>query len=677
MAYRTQSTRSQYRDVSPDKEDTSYARELTAAATAFLGSELISLGKRNSERKQINNALMLQSEAKKAELMTNISGLATQENGVNRAALEETSSAVVKDLADAQLRLNQSTGTYRYTDPLTGEERTRQDDLRTISQANNFVNKIGSEIEANEALIGKLQEQLAMNNIGDHPGAIDMSTVDPRVLAIALGDDPSKGIKFTETYKVDRDPEKGYMLSIVYKGDGIAEANKALGVSGDEFTVNAKSLAGILNDPERNPANMYAYVASNNYTGSDNLFGKQATQVTADGLLRDNFYTPAGEKTISLGGNRRQLVDQKMLKYNEVHSALNGTSVAAVGSSMRGNNPQQVLTDIKAYTKYDEKTNEHYYNTPKVGDDGLLQYNDKGEVIMNDDRSVLIKDGQLVVDQAQLKDNLREMYSQYQLGELGAYDKIRNIPIGNAYTTSTKDPTRKQIATKTIEDFRRNVELATEEGAFNPSTFDKPRVDNIAELISGVYGGGAALYDAKNKLFIVDKPVVYDEDGTVLTKGEKISFEYDTADPNALDRLIQKLETSLGTTTEETQEGVTIGKSSPEEMERDKRNRFESNFPNLRVGDGPEDDIDTEENVVKTLRNKFPDITFEQEIGFEDAISINGKMMRGNDYVVEKIMDVINEELNKTETEEAETKKTETGDKKTLAEQMKEAKKGQ
>jgi hypothetical protein len=440
MAYRTQSTRSQYRDVSPDKEDTSYARELTAAATAFLGSELISLGKRNSERKQINNALMLQSEAKKVELMTNIGGLATEENGVNRASLQETSSAVVKDLSDAQLRLSQSTGTYRYTDPLTGEVRTRQDDLKTISQANDFVNNIGSNIEANEALIGKLQEQLAMNNIGDHPGAIDMSTVDPRVLAIALGDDPSKGIKFTETYKVDYDPEKGYMTSIVYKGDGIAEANKALGVSGDEFTVNAKSLAGILNDPERNPANMYAYVASNNYTGSDNLFGKQATQVTADGLLRDNFYTPAGEKPISLGGNRRQLVDQKMLNYNEIHSALNGTSVAAVGSSMRGNNPQQVLTDIKAYTKYDEKTNEHYYNTPKVSDDpetddyGLLQYNDKGEVIMNDDRSVLIKDGQLVVDQAELKDNLREMYSQYQLGELGAYDKIRNIPIGNAYT---------------------------------------------------------------------------------------------------------------------------------------------------------------------------------------------------------------------------------------------------
>lgn len=665
MAYRTQSTRSQYRDVSPDKEDTSYARELTAAATAFLGSELISLGKRNSERKQINNALMLQSEAKKAELMTNIGALATQENAVNRAALEETSSAVVKDLADAQLRLNQSTGTYRYTDPLTGEERTRQDDLRTISQANNFVNNIGSDIEANEALIGKLQEQLAMNNIGDHPGAVDMSTVDPRVLAIALGDDSSKGIKFTETYKVDYDPEKGYMTSIVYKGDGIAEANKALGVSGDEFVINAKSLAGILNDPERNPANMYAYVSSNNFTGTDNLFGKQATQITADGLLRDNFYTPAGEKTISLGGNRRQLVDQKMLKYNEVHSALNGTSVAAVGSSMRGNNPQQVLTDIKAYTKYDEKTKEYYYNTPKVGDDGLLQYNDKGEVIMNDDRSVLIKDGQLVVDQAELKDNLTEMYSQYQLGELGAYDKIRNIPIGTAYTIDESDkdkgPTKKQIAARTIEDFRRNVKLATEEGAFNPSTFDKTRVDNIAELISGVYGGGAASYDAKNKLFIVDKPVVYDEDGNVLTKGEKISFEYDPGDPNALDRLVQKLETSLTTTTDGIEKEIIIGKSSPEEMARDKeiekRNKFNDDFPKVTLGDGPEDNMLEEGELAAVLKENFPELSIEEPWDPRaEEIKIGGVLVSdalGN-YNKEDIMDIVYEQLNKPETKKTE-----------------------
>jgi len=657
MAYRTQSTRSQYRDVSPDKEDTSYARELTAAATAFLGSELISLGKRNSERKQINNALMLQSEAKKAELMTNIGALATQENAVNRAALEETSSAVIKDLADAQLRLNQSTGTYRYTDPLTGEERTRQDDLRTISQANNFVNNIGSDIEANEALIGKLQEQLAMNNIGDHPGAIDMSTVDPRVLAIALGDDPSKGIKFTETYKVDYDPEKGYMTSIVYKGDGIAEANKALGVSGDEFVINAKSLAGILNDPERNPANMYAYVSSNNFTGKDNLFGKQATQVTADGLLRDNFYTPAGEKTINLGGNRRQLVDQKMLKYNEVHSALNGTSVAAVGSTMRGNNPQQVLTDIKAYTKYDEKTKEHYYNTPKLGDDGLLQYNDRGEVIMNDDRSVLIKDGQLVVDQAELKGNLTEMYSQYQLGELGAYDKIRNIPIGNPYTIEepekpgkpTEADLRRQRITGTIDDFIRNVELAKEEGAFTSSNPDQVRIDNIAELISGVFGGGASSYDPKAKMFIVDKPAVYDDKGTVLTKGEKISFEYDPSAPNALKRLRQKLETSLDITSEEIQKGVTIEESSPEVRKRD---NFESTFPNLRVGERANNDMYEEEELVEKLKEKFPDLDYNIPYVYGESITINGVEVskeKGN-YNQEDIMDIVYEQLNLKET---------------------------
>jgi hypothetical protein len=649
MAYRTQSTRSQYRDVSPSEEDNSYARDITAAATAFLGGELISLGKRNAERKQINNALMLQSEANRVRLMTDVGKLATLENGVDKTQLKETSSAVIKDFSDAQLRVNRSTGTYVYTDPLTGQEMTREDDLKTISQASDYINSIGSDIEANEALIGKLQEQIAMNNIGNHPGGIDMNTVDPRILSIALGDDPSKGMSFTETYKVTYDKEKGYMTNVVYKGKAIKEANKALGVSGDEFTINTKSLAGILNDPERNPANMYAYLSSNNFVGEDKMFGKQASQLTdpKTGRLRDNFYTNVDSgKAINIGGNKMQIVDRDALKYDEVHSALNGSSVGAVGTTMRGNNPQQVITDIRAYTRYNEETKEYYYHEPVVKN-GILQYNDKGEVDMQDDPTVLVKDGQLMVDQNDLDSKLTEMYTQFQLTEMGAYDKIKTTPIGNAYDASNlpKDPTRKQIATGTIEDFRRNVKLATEEGAFNPSTFDKTRVNNIAELISGVYGGGAALYDAKNKLFIVDKPVVYDEDGKVLTKGEKISFEYDTVDPNALDRLIQKLETSLTTTTDGTEKEIIIGKSSPEE----RRNDFENNFPVLKDDNG---NMLEETKLVTELRKQFQDITFEEEEPGSDAISINGKLIKGSDYNTEKIMDVVYEQLNKSKAKE-------------------------
>ena len=436
MAYRTQSTRSQYRDVSPSEEDNSYARDITAAATAFLGGELISLGKRNAERKQINNALMLQSEANRVKLMTDVGKLATLENGVDKTQLKETSSAVIKDFSDAQLRVNKSTGTYVYTDPLTGQEMTREDDLKTISQASDYINSIGSDIEANEALIGKLQEQIAMNNIGNHPGGIDMNTVDPRILSIALGDDPSKGMRFTETYKVTHDKEKGYMTNVVYKGKAIKEANKALGVSGDEFTINTKSLAGILNDPERNPANMYAYLSSNNFVGEDKMFGKQASQLTdpKTGRLRDNFYTNVDSgKAINIGGNRMQIVDRDALKYDEVHSALNGSSVGAVGTTMRGNNPQQVITDIRAYTRYNEETKEYYYHEPVVKN-GNLQYNDKGEVDMQDDPTVLVKDGQLMVDQNDLDSKLTEMYTQFQLTEMGAYDKIKTTPIGNPYT---------------------------------------------------------------------------------------------------------------------------------------------------------------------------------------------------------------------------------------------------
>ena len=327
MAYRTQSTRSQYRDVSPSEEDNSYARDITAAATAFLGGELISLGKRNSERKQINNALMLQSEANRVRLMTDVGKLATLENEVNRDELKIAGSTVVKDFSDAQLRVNRSTGTYIYKDPLTGQEITREDNLKTIDQSNDWLGNIGGD-------------------------------TDPRALAVAIGE----GV--TEKYKVKKNKDGLYETTVEYSGKAIAEANKAEGVSGDTWTIDTKSLAEALNNPSRNPKNMLAYVASNDYTQNGGLFDSEKNAITNEGTLKPEFFENMGETTISVGGNKRQKVSQDRLKINEVQSAVYASSSAAAGSTMRGNNPQQVITDIKSYTRYDKEKNEYYYNTP-------------------------------------------------------------------------------------------------------------------------------------------------------------------------------------------------------------------------------------------------------------------------------------------------------------------------
>lgn len=429
MAYRTQSTRSQYRDVSPSEEDNSYARDITAAATAFLGGELISLGKRNAERKQINNALMLQSEANRVKLMTDVGKLATLENEVNRDELKIAGSTVVKDFSDAQLRVNRSTGTYVYKDPLTGQEITREDDLKTIDQSNDWLSNIGGDIEASETLIAGIQDLYQAGKIGNKPGDLDIGATDPRALAVAIGE----GV--TEKYKVKKNKDGLYETTVEYSGKAIAEANKAEGVSGDTWTIDTKSLAEALNDPTRNPKNMLAYVASNDYTQSGGLFDSEKNAITNEGTLKPEFFENMGETTISVGGNKRQKVSQDRLKINEVQSAVYASSSAAAGSTMRGNNPQQVITDIKSYTRYDKEKNEYYYNTPEVTTEGYLQYDDKGAVIMNKERTVVMKDNQLMIDQENLKPELTEMYSQYQLGNLGAYDNRRNTPIGNAYTT--------------------------------------------------------------------------------------------------------------------------------------------------------------------------------------------------------------------------------------------------
>ena len=235
-------------------------------------------------------------------------------------------------------------------------------------------------------------------------------------------------------YKVKKNKDGLYETTVEYSGKAIAEANKAEGVSGDTWTIDTKSLAEALNDPTRNPKNMLAYVASNDYTQNGGLFDSEKNAITNEGTLKPEFFENMGETTISVGGNKRQKVSQDRLKINEVQSAVYASSSAAAGSTMRGNNPQQVITDIKSYTRYDKEKNEYYYNTPEVTTEGYLQYDDKGAVIMNKERTVVMKDNQLMIDQENLRPELTEMYSQYQLGNLGAYDNRRNTPIGNEYT---------------------------------------------------------------------------------------------------------------------------------------------------------------------------------------------------------------------------------------------------
>lgn len=484
MGYRNQSGRSTYRDVSRESSG-ELERQVAASAVSFLGGEIIGLAKANKARKARNNAAMIQSEANKVKLMSDIGNLAT-EKGVDQSSLKATAKGVVDSFAESKLAVDQSTGDYLRTDSL-GLEVDRAEDLKRIAQGSDFVNSIGSDIDANEYHIGKLQELQAEGRVGDpQKGGVSLETVSPYLLAVALGDETGNNMPIQEEYKTEYDSELGWTTTIVYSGDSIAQINKENGIEGDEHTVDTKSLASLLDDPNRNPNNYYGYVITSDYTEIQN--NSAASVLNEDkNAIDSQFYTSTGTKNISAGINRLQKVDTKSLEYKTVHSYISPTMEASAKDTMRGNNPELILANVKAYTHYDEDKDEYYFLNPRVDNKGLLEYDSNGDVVFDDERTVLVRDGILELDLTnpnEARKVLTEMFSQEFLESRNAYDKRTQTPIGNAYTLPTiddgdgkdeEDTSLFKILTTTTKD--------------NPDTFMLGGDDNVLEIKSLSLGG--------------------------------------------------------------------------------------------------------------------------------------------------------------------------------------------
>jgi hypothetical protein len=674
MGYRSQPTSvSGIRDVS-DKGPS--FQERAALDEAKREAERKRLAEINKKREEANWRIEQEESLYSADLQAGIRTAANKTN-VDYTSLNDSMSNMVSQLSAARIRLKQSSGPYEEMDPEGNVVFNTQTDKAYIKSATDFI----KNAETNFGSVAYIQEEFKKIPMGNGEGETSRKFTSPYLGLLNAASNPASGQDVSVSYDMEYDNQTGHKMGIVLKGESVRRLNAQMGNEGDTYTIKPEEISNLImgnNDPDnfglfyRNPSTVSELEKK---AVTNGILDEKDGSVTSDYMIEvDDKFEIVNELT-----GTKQLATVSQPNYPVIKQNMSGAVKSKLMTTLgKGMVSTSVL--INTYAEQDEDGN-YFYVPPKKDSSGNIMYTSDGKVDFGTDeekeaRRVYLGDGELEFDMSSdnesfgglSKDDYEAVYGLIEnefMKRAGVYDPQVRKPYGDKMTverkaarTATRKPTegalRRQRITGTIDDFIRNVELAKKENAFNPKTLDKVRLDNVAELISGVYGGGEASYDTKNKLFIVNKPAVYDENGIVITKGEKISLEYDPSDPNALNRLRQKLETSLGATTEETQKGVTIGKSSPEETERDKRNRFESNFPKIRVGDGPEDDIDTEEKVVKKLRKQFPDITFEQEIGGEDAISINGKMMKGDDYDVEKIMDVIYEELNKSETKKTE-----------------------
>ncbi len=678
MAYRSQPTSvSGFRDISvkgPSLQDKA------ALESAKREAERKRLAEINKKREEANWRIEQEESLYSADLQAGIRTAANKTN-VDYTSLNDSMSNMVSQLSAARIRLKQSSGPYEEMDAEGNVVFNTQTDKAYIKSATDFI----KNAETNFGSVAYIQEEFKKIPMGNGEGETSRKFTSPYLGLLNAASNPASGQDVSVSYDMEYDNQTGHKMGIVMKGESVRRLNAQMGNEGDTYTIRPEEISNLImgnNDPDnfglfyRNPSTVSELEKK---AATNGILDEKDGSVTSDYMIEvDDAFEIVNELT-----GTKQLATVSQPNYPVIKQNMSGAIKSKLMTTLgKGMVSTSVL--INTYAEQDEDGN-YFYVPPKKDSSGNIMYTSDGKVDFGTDEEkeenrVYLGDGELEFDMSSdnesfgglSKDDYENVYGLIEnefMKRAGVYDPQVRKPYGDKMTverkaarTATGKPTesalRRQRITGTIDDFIRNVELAKKENAFNPETPDKPRLDNVAELISGVYGGGKAEYDTKNKLFIVDKPAVYDENRNVITKGEKISLEYDPSDPNALNRLRQKLETSLGATTEETQKGVTIGKSSPEQI---KRSSFESKFPDLRVGTGPDADMEKEEKVVKTLRDKFPDITFEEEIGFEDAISINGKMMSGDDYDAEKIMDVIYEELNKPETEETGTEVQATG----------------
>ena len=644
----------------------------------------------NKKREESNWRIEQEESLYSADLQAGIRTAANKTN-VDYTSLNDSMSNMVSQLSAARIRLKQSSGPYEEMDPEGNVVFNTQTDKSYIKSATDFI----KNSETNFGSVAYIQEEFKKMPSGNGEGETSRKFTSPYLGLLNAASNPASGQDVSVSYDMEYDNKSGHRMGIVMKGEAVRRLNAEMGNEGDTYTIKPEEVTNLMmgnNDPEN-----FGLFYQNPSTVSElqkNAFAKNITNengdINSDYMIKVND----AKKIVNKLTDTEQMATVSQVNYPVIKQNMAGAIKSKLMTTLdKGMVSTSVL--INTYAKQDEDGN-YYYDAPRKDEKGNIIYKENGEVdfgIVNEDgdtrNRVYLGDGELEFDMSSdnesfgglSEDDYNNVYGLIEnefMKMSGVYDPQVVKPYGDKMTverksarTATGKPTEGSLKrgriTGTIDDFIRNVELAKKENAFNPETLDKTRLDNVAELISGVYGGGQASYDAENKLFIVNKPAVYDEDGDVITKGETISLEYDPSAPNASNRLRQKLESSLGTTSRENEERITIEKSSPQEVEiererekRSKRKKFENDFPDiLNADDGT---ILDEENLAKKLRKEYPTLKIDEPWGPDEEIKImdsegnNGVLVSDalDNYNPKAIMDIVYEQLNKTETNDTE-----------------------
>lgn len=448
MGYRNQSGDSQFRGSTQPQQD-NIGQQIVGSAIDVFGTELINIGKANRLRKEINTQLAQESKKNQQLLMSEIGGFGKVEggslaDGPDSKNLQDEFTPIVSELSKAQLNLSQhgsATYTYKYTDPVTGEEsmRNREDDEATVDYNKNLIRNSQDLIGANEYNIGVIETAIEEGRIGNGRKEIPLYTIDPYVYAAALSGSALNGQNVKKRYFFEKDENGNRVMMVEYKGQSIAQVNKARGIEGDTHVINLKRLAEIQSSGSSLANNAGGSNTAHDYTDNINQSLKKSGVFGEDTQFNKEYYIDG--KNFNEVDNKTKTIttyNTKSFNYNDAIQTTDALSKTLSDQSVRGG-PDQELIDMRAYSVQttDPKTGEVVFSIvpgPKIDAKGLVMYNEDRSPQMNDPKRLVDEDGVFIQEnfpKQTMEEVLKDVIQQSILLEGGAYNQQEKIEVGS------------------------------------------------------------------------------------------------------------------------------------------------------------------------------------------------------------------------------------------------------
>lgn len=438
MGYRNQSGDSQFKgSTQPQQEN--IGQQILGSVVDVFGTELINIGKANRLRKEVNNQLAQESKKNQQLLMSEVGGFGKVEggslaDGPDPKNLQDEFTPIVSELSKAQLNLSQhgsSTYTYKYTDPVTGEEsmRTREDDETIVDSNKNLIRSAEDLIGANEYNIGVIETAIQEGRIGDERGEIPLDSIDPFVYAAALSGSALNGQNVKERYFFEKDENGNRVMMVEYKGQSIAQVNKSQGIEGDTHVTNLNMLSKIQSSGSALANNSGGSNTAHDYTDQINQSLQKSGVFNKEAQFNKEFYI-AGDNFEEVDGRTRTTYNTNSVDYNTAKQSTDAISKALSDQSVRGG-IDQTLIDMRAYSvkTQDPKTGEVMFSIvpgPEIDADGLIMYDEKKNPKMKDPIRLLDEDGVFIQENfpdQKIEEVLKDVMQQSILLDGGAYNQ--------------------------------------------------------------------------------------------------------------------------------------------------------------------------------------------------------------------------------------------------------------